>query len=87
MNLFSPGEWLLCVFDRVAGLTECLLICDITFQLYVGLDMHLEVNRCIPLDLFMVLFIGLVFRYWYYNYYAVYYCMSKACRQIGVARP
>ena len=56
-----PGEWFLCVqFERVR-LTECILYATGYLNISV-VCMPLEVNRCIPLDLFMVLFIGLVFR-------------------------
>ena len=56
-----PGEWFLCVlvFEWVR-LTECLLYAIGYLNISV-VCMPLEVNR-IPLDLFMVLFIGLVFR-------------------------
>ena len=57
----------MCVFER-AGLTECLLIGDRVSQhfscyIYIVIcrPMPLEVNRCIPLDLFMVYLLALFF--------------------------
>ena len=62
-EFISPGEGFLSVCRpiRTGPSYRMPFICDrvgpiSTFQLYV------EVNRCKPLDLFMVLFIGLVFR-------------------------
>ena len=60
LNLFSPVNGS-CLYSNGSVLPNQILYATGYLNISV-VCMPLEVNRCIPLDLFMVLFIGLVFR-------------------------